>query len=303
MALPDRASQVLDRMVQKALGERPMMLICHSLGGLLAKQLLRKATDSPDPRKQQVASQARAVLFLATPHAGARLASLADAFRAVFGATVSIEDLREHDAHLRDLYDWYRNHASRLGIETVTYFESRSVKGVLPIVSPTSAHPGVGQDPVPLDEDHLSIAKPREPDAQVCDAARCLLRNHVLAPRPAASFEPQTLHARAREETQDRLRQMQGRFRERNFWKEVYGLSGGTDATEQLSAWALKRLIREGWGNDKALECRVHDLDMLNLGEDDRKDQQKVTAADQRVLELLQSLGMATGRARSGPTS
>lgn len=46
MALPDRASQVLDLMVQKALGGRPIMLICHSLGGLLAKQLLRKATVS-----------------------------------------------------------------------------------------------------------------------------------------------------------------------------------------------------------------------------------------------------------------
>src|SRR5262249_22954080 len=130
------------------------------------------------------ASHTRAVLFLATPHTGATLASLANMFRVVFGATVSIEDLREHDAHLRDLYNWYRNHAPELQIQTVTYFESRGVKGVLPIVNPTSAHPGVGADPVGLDEDHLSIAKPRETEAQVCDAARDLLRNHVLAAAP-----------------------------------------------------------------------------------------------------------------------
>ncbi|MEP7012421.1 MAG: tetratricopeptide repeat protein [Acidobacteriota bacterium] len=185
MSLPDRAGQVLDLMVQRGLGERPMMFTCHSLGGLLAKQILRKAVDSKDARRQQVARNTRAVLFLATPHSGATLASLANAFRTVFRATVSLEDLRAHDAHLRDLFDWYRNHAEDLQIETVTYYEQRNVGGVLSIVNPTSAHPGVGADPVGLDENHLSIAKPRDPDVQVCGAARDLLRRHVLASRAA----------------------------------------------------------------------------------------------------------------------
>ena len=193
MALPDRAAQVLDLIVQRGLGRRPLLFICHSLGGLLVKQLLRKADDATEPQKRQVATNTRAVLFLATPHAGAELASLANAFRTVFGATVSIEDLSAHDAHLRDLFEWYRSHAVSLGIETVTYFETRGIKGVLPIVNPTSAHPGVGRDPVGLDEDHLSIAKPRHSDReQVCNAARELLRDHVLAPRPASSPPPQS---------------------------------------------------------------------------------------------------------------
>ncbi|KXV06425.1 hypothetical protein CR51_11940 [Caballeronia megalochromosomata] len=185
MSLPDRALQSLDYMVQHGIGERPLLLICHSLGGLVAKQILRKASDATDPRKRQVARQTRAVLFLATPHAGAELASLVNAFRTLFGASVSIEDLRAHDAHLRDLFEWYRNHAPLLRIQTATYFETRGVKGVLPIVNPTSAHPGIGHDPVGLDEDHLSIAKPPKRDAQVCRAARDLLFTHVLASPPA----------------------------------------------------------------------------------------------------------------------
>jgi hypothetical protein len=189
MALPDRALQVLDLVVQRGLGERPLLFICHSLGGLLAKQILRKSADASEPRRQAVFTNTRAVLFLATPHAGATLASLANAFHAVLGATVSIEDLRAHDAHLRDLFDWYRRRADKAGIRTVTYYELRAVKGVT-IVNPTSAHPGVGADPVGLDEDHLSIAKPREPDAQVCGAARDLLKDCVLAPRPASPAAP-----------------------------------------------------------------------------------------------------------------
>jgi triacylglycerol esterase/lipase EstA (alpha/beta hydrolase family) len=94
MALPDRGLQVLDLMVKRGLGPRPILFVCHSLGGLLAKQVLRKSVDAIDePRKKQVSDQTRAVLFLATPHAGAELATLLNTFRVVFGTTVSIEDL------------------------------------------------------------------------------------------------------------------------------------------------------------------------------------------------------------------
>lgn len=189
MSLPDRAGQVLDLMVQHGFGDRPILFICHSLGGLLGKQILRKASDATDIRKRAVWENTRGVLFLATPHSGAILASLLNSFRIVFGATVSIEDLRVHDAHLRDLYDWYRNHATLLNVQTVTYYEMRSAKNVMPIVNPTSSHPGVGADPVALDEDHLSIAKPRDREAQVCGAARDLLKNYVLIMRKKCHVE------------------------------------------------------------------------------------------------------------------
>ena len=186
MALPDRALQVLDLMVLRGLGERPLFFICHSLGGLVAKQILRTSSDDTEGRLSGVIENTRAVLFLATPHAGAKLASLAHSFQTVFGTTVTIEDLRAHDADLRNLFNWYRNHAEPSGIRTITYFEQRPVSGVT-IVDPTSSQPGVGDDPVGLDEDHLSIAKPRERGAQVCDAANNLVRNCLLAPRQAAA--------------------------------------------------------------------------------------------------------------------
>lgn len=184
MPLPRRAKQVLDLMQLQGFGARPIFFVCHSLGGLLVKQLLRASLDA-DGDHRRVAERTRAVLFLATPHSGASLASLLHLFRLVFGSTVSLEDLRAHDAHLGDLYDVYRNRSSQLGISTRTYYEQRGVgAGLLTIVNPTSAHPGVGDDPIGLDEDHLSIAKPRSRDAQVCLAALDLLRKHVLAAAP-----------------------------------------------------------------------------------------------------------------------
>lgn len=179
MPLPDRAGEVLNQMVQQKLGERPLMFICHSLGGLLAKQILRTSSDSSEPSKHAVFERTRAVQFLATPHAGAELASLVDAFRRVCRSTVTIEDLRQHDPHLRELYNWYRNHSTPR-IATATYYEMKPVAGVIIVVNATSAHPGVGADPVASDEDHISIAKPRSTSAQVCETARRLIQKHIL---------------------------------------------------------------------------------------------------------------------------
>jgi pimeloyl-ACP methyl ester carboxylesterase len=189
MALPDRATQVLDLMVQQGFGRVSTAFVCHSLGGLLAKQILRKASEATDSERRAIFSHTRAVLFIATPHAGAQLASLANAFRKAFGATVSIEDLRAHDAHLRDLFDWYRNQAPNAGIRTATLYERRNLKGAC-IVNPTSAHPGTGDDPIPLDEDHISISKPGSRDHQACGVLRRLLNDHVLSITPEPAKKP-----------------------------------------------------------------------------------------------------------------
>jgi tetratricopeptide (TPR) repeat protein/pimeloyl-ACP methyl ester carboxylesterase len=183
--LPDRAWEVLTYLIQSGLGKRPLMFICHSMGGLLVKQLLRKASDKLDePCMQELVRHTKVVLFLATPHSGAELASFLNALRRIFRSTKSIKDLRMYDAHLRDLLDWYRGQALRLGIETRTYYETKKLKGITCIVNPSSAHPGIGSDPIPLDEDHISISRPRSRNSHVYSAASNLLKSHVLISMP-----------------------------------------------------------------------------------------------------------------------
>jgi tetratricopeptide (TPR) repeat protein len=184
MALPTRALQTLDDFVQRGLGKRPLFFIGHSLGGLLIKQVLRVSGDSLNPRQKEVLQSTRAVLFLATPHAGSTLASLGDKFRTLFGSTITLAGLKAHDAHLSDLFDWYSNHATARKIETYTYYETIGLKGIT-IVNATSARAGTGRTPVGLDEDHLSIAKPKSRESQVWAAAVDLLSNHVLRELPA----------------------------------------------------------------------------------------------------------------------
>ncbi|WP_165768539.1 putative lipase [Sandarakinorhabdus cyanobacteriorum] len=48
----------------------------HSLGGLLIKSILRKSREASDQGLRAISDATRLVVFIATPHCGASLASI-----------------------------------------------------------------------------------------------------------------------------------------------------------------------------------------------------------------------------------
>lgn len=186
MRLQRRAVNVLDRLAQKGIGQRPLVFVCHSLGGLLVKQVLRAADMSREPGKEAIAESISDILFLATPHHGADLAVLAKHLENLLQASVIVDDLMAHGAHLEELAEDYKTYAGRYGFETHTYFEDIGIRGsdVL-VVNSTSANPGIGRRPVGLDRDHGSICKPEKPDDPVCDRLR-----EILAAIPGGAPAP-----------------------------------------------------------------------------------------------------------------
>src|SRR5260370_9593758 len=75
MALPDRASNLIPTMLYYGIGSRKTIFVCHSLGGLVVKQILRHSTNMSKPEWQAIADSTLGVAFLATPHAGSDLAT------------------------------------------------------------------------------------------------------------------------------------------------------------------------------------------------------------------------------------
>jgi hypothetical protein len=63
MPLYDRANNVLNLFEQDSIGKRPIGFVCHSLGGLLIKQVLRNAKDSKNVAWQAVMGQTRFIVF------------------------------------------------------------------------------------------------------------------------------------------------------------------------------------------------------------------------------------------------
>ena len=164
MPLYDRANNILDLIGSTPnLGERPIVFVCHSLGGLLVKQILRNASESNEKVKKLVAKNTKAVVFLATPHSGAGLADwLCRLGKTLAGVTVTVEELKANNPTLRALNEWYRNKVGRMKIKTIVYGENEKTKGVM-VVDKGSVDPGIPDvTPTFVDRNHINICKPEK---------------------------------------------------------------------------------------------------------------------------------------------
>jgi pimeloyl-ACP methyl ester carboxylesterase len=161
MPLPERARSVLDLLVNYGIGNRPLIFIAHSLGGLLVKAMLRAAQDFKNPEWERLLGNTKGVAFLATPHAGAALGTIAEALRSL-GISKNATQLPSNDSHLLDLATWYSENANKLGINTIAYYEKLRCRG-FKIVDEGSANPNVqGCIPIPADANHIDICKPKD---------------------------------------------------------------------------------------------------------------------------------------------
>lgn len=202
MSLVRRTRNALDRLVLEKIGQRPVCFITHSLGGLLAKSILRAAAYSMDaPDQLQVVERCRGVLFLATPHHGSWLANVAEDIK-LYRPSVSTKDLKADDDHLLDLYEWYRDYANRHNILTRSYFENLETSPVGDVVSRSSADPGVSgpsaYPPVALGRNHLEICKPLNKGDQAYLGSKEMIKRIL----EEASTQPTPAHPSPTEQQQ-----------------------------------------------------------------------------------------------------
>ena len=186
MPLADRGTAILEELANEGIGERPIIFITHSMGGILAKQLLRHATSYGVKRWESIASRTCGLAFLATPHAGADVAGFADLVRLVLRTNEQVSELKAHHSRLRELHAWFLKFQNERGLVCRTYCETLELrpgvlgltlpKGIL-VVDQTSAEPHVpGEVAIPLDEDHISISKPTSRDAPMYKSIRRFIR-------------------------------------------------------------------------------------------------------------------------------
>ncbi len=185
MALADRAGNVLSRLeaeIRLASGE--LIFVGHSLGGLVIKQLLRKASDAASRRTEALSliERTRKVAFLATPHLGADLAGWGERFRVLFRLSAAARVLLRNDQHLRDLNVWYRGWASEKEIAQLILYEMKPTSVFGMVVKPDSSDPGLASEAIAIDADHIHIAKPLGPDHQVYKLIRAFIERETARP-------------------------------------------------------------------------------------------------------------------------
>lgn len=177
MHLVRRGSNIFELLLTfPELKDGEIILVGHSFGGLVIKQLLRHASGQRSERKD-VSSfliRVKKIVFLGTPHTGSSLATLSDKARIVLTNSGVTQSLKKNDPHLVGLKSWYKNWSADHGVQNLALMEDRPTtygrwifKKSVWVVDPDSADPGVKEDPIMVDADHYSICKPDTKQSEV----------------------------------------------------------------------------------------------------------------------------------------
>jgi tetratricopeptide (TPR) repeat protein/pimeloyl-ACP methyl ester carboxylesterase len=187
MHLTDRATNILARLLaERALREGSLILIGHSLGGLIIKQLLRDAESEARHRSDAADLIARVekVAFLGTPHTGAGLATLGDRLRILIRPSAATTCLVRNDPNLRNLNLWYRDWANDRKISHLVLTETKALRIIGMVVKPDSSDPGLaGARPIPIDGNHWTLCKPKDRTSQTYIQLAAFIERHFERPK------------------------------------------------------------------------------------------------------------------------
>lgn len=187
--LEEQAHTALKQLLtEPRLRKAPLAFVAHSLGGLVVKKAIQLAHDLKDASAdwrhedaRQLLDQVTQVVFLATPHLGADLAAVADWFGVIARPSNLTKGLIYGAPGLIELNEWYREWATRVGIDHLVFAETEETKIALGlsamIVPPISANPSVNTRPISVPAaDHFSICKPTDTADSVYSSTKDFLQ-------------------------------------------------------------------------------------------------------------------------------
>jgi hypothetical protein len=188
MPLQDRAVNIRESLLDR-LGaeEHPINFVCHSLGGLMIKQIVLdlKEQEERRPEARKLLDRTQQVVFIATPHTGSRSATILQHLSFLTWPTSTARSLVANDPGLRKLNVSYRGLADdrRNRLSHRVYFETlSSTFGT--IVDEASSDPGLHSDPVPIHGDHITIAKPEGKESDLYIGVRNFIASFPLSASP-----------------------------------------------------------------------------------------------------------------------
>ncbi len=179
--LPRLCIEIHEYLIGKGIGNRPLIFISHSLGGIVVKQLMKLSFESKNIRHQKLYKEMKAVSFIATPHAGSKWADIISNINSVlkvFRTSDRIEELKFDNPYLEQLAKWHKENVDHKKIETQAFYEAKKTKTIM-VVEKQSANPHViGCDPIRINENHLDICKPTNRECLLYVSVYGLIQYH-----------------------------------------------------------------------------------------------------------------------------
>ena len=194
MALPRQATSVLECLASEPkLTVGPLVLVGHSLGGLVIKTALKQGMGRDVERHRLLVQNIKGIAFVGTPHFGSRLASIASWLRIV-RANPQVSDLALDNPNLEELNQLFVKLQGDLGIKVRVYSETQPLRptGLLrwlplgaTVVSPSSSQPHIpGEAGTPVEADHRSICKPENRNSGIYPSMKAFIGEVEAAMAP-----------------------------------------------------------------------------------------------------------------------
>eukprot|EP00898_Chlorokybus_atmophyticus_P002214 jgi/Chlat1/2994/Chrsp2S08918 len=203
---------LLEVLVAAGVGDRPVLFVTHSMGGLVAKQILKLAL--ADPQYKQLADNLKGMVFYTCPHFGSRLAHVPWGMAYVLRPAPSVNELRRNNPVHDDLNKILRTRHSSGKINILSFAEGKTTKlletygGVAvwaEIVPLESAYPGFGEFIVLPDADHVNACKPCTREDVTYAKVLELVKQQLQQVAPVPDVEKQSKVAQASGENEARI--------------------------------------------------------------------------------------------------
>ncbi|KAJ6675778.1 hypothetical protein OIU85_011885 [Salix viminalis] len=166
LPLQEVSSKLLEQLVDAGIGNRPVVFVTHSMGGLLVKQMLYRAKSE---NIHNLVNNTAGLVFYSCPHFGSKLADMPWRMGLVLRPAPTIGELRSGSPRLVELNDFIRQLHKKGLVEVVSFCETKVtpiVEGYggwawrMEIVPIESAYPGYGELVVLDSTDHINSCKP-----------------------------------------------------------------------------------------------------------------------------------------------
>lgn len=165
MIIEKRAGNFALKLAISDLGlHRPLIFICHSMGGLIVKSLVVDSQTQADKDRKKIANSVQGIVFCATPHRGSDYATAATILGKFLGGSQDHVIQMQKDSEKLDILhdgfiEWHRNH--QFPVES--YAENRGLLGLGLVVNRSSANPNIaGYTLHDVDRNHIDLVKPKD---------------------------------------------------------------------------------------------------------------------------------------------
>ncbi|KAK1389392.1 Armadillo-like helical [Heracleum sosnowskyi] len=165
LPLQEVSAMLLEKLIAAGIGNRPVVFVTHSMGGLVVKQMLDQAKAKHD----NLVKNTVGIVFYSCPHFGSKVADMPWRMGYVLRPAPTIGELRSGSPRLIELNNFIRQLHKKGALDVLSFCETKVtpiVEGYggwalrMEIVPIESAYPGFGKRVVLESTDHVNSCKP-----------------------------------------------------------------------------------------------------------------------------------------------